>query len=215
MESNELTGCIPTGLGDVPSGDLHTLGLRLCGSTGQPQAPTDTPASFDRAALAALYDATDGANWRSKDNWLSDAPLDEWYGVTTDDSGRVTVLSLRDNNLRGEIPAEVGGLLNLERLWTGGSNRLTGCLPKTLQDIPGGDLHSLGMQPCGAAGQSDPTAGTPASDMAALFALYDATGGESWDHSTNWLSGAPLGQWPGSAPTTARALLHYISGAST
>ena len=29
----------------------------------------------DRAALTALYEATDGPNWTENDNWLTDAPL--------------------------------------------------------------------------------------------------------------------------------------------
>lgn len=32
----------------------------------------------------------------------------------------------------------------------------------------------------------------PASDRTALVALYNATGGASWENSTNWLSDAPL-----------------------
>ena len=36
----------------------------------------------DRQALVAFYNATDGANWRNNENWLSDEPLDAWYGVT-------------------------------------------------------------------------------------------------------------------------------------
>ena len=35
----------------------------------------------DRAALVALYNATDGPNWVDNTNWLTDAPLGEWYGV--------------------------------------------------------------------------------------------------------------------------------------
>ena len=61
--------------------------------------PTDT----DREALIALYNATDGENWKDNDNWLSDAPLSRWHGVTTDDDGNVTVLDLGRNNLSGEI----------------------------------------------------------------------------------------------------------------
>ena len=38
----------------------------------------------DRAALVALYNATDGPNWVDNTNWLTDAPLGEWYGVSTD-----------------------------------------------------------------------------------------------------------------------------------
>ena len=37
----------------------------------------------DRAALVALYEATDGPNWVDNGNWLTDAPLGEWYGVDT------------------------------------------------------------------------------------------------------------------------------------
>ena len=53
-----------------------------------------TVANPDRGALEALYNATDGPNWLNNDNWLSDAPLGEWYGVDTDASGRVTGLVL-------------------------------------------------------------------------------------------------------------------------
>ena len=68
----------------------------------------------DREALIALYNATDGENWRNIDNWLSDAPLGEWKGVTTDDNGRVITLALDKSDLSGEIPAELGNLANLE-----------------------------------------------------------------------------------------------------
>ena len=36
-----------------------------------------------------------------------------------------------------------------------------------------------------------------ATDRAALGALYDATGGETWRNSTNWKTDAPLGEWYG------------------
>ena len=66
-------------------------------------------AETDREALVAPYNATNGENWFRSDNWLSDAPLGEWYGVVTNDDGRVTALDLNNNALRsGEIPAELG-----------------------------------------------------------------------------------------------------------
>ena len=43
--------------------------------------------SDDRSVLVALYKATHGPNWTNKENWLSAAPLDEWYGVGTDADG--------------------------------------------------------------------------------------------------------------------------------
>lgn len=85
----------------------------------------------DRAALVAFYDATIGTGWTNNTNWLTDAPLGEWHGVTTDGEGRVTELSLIQNNLRGEIPSRVGELTNLRRLSLGG-NQLMGSIPASL-----------------------------------------------------------------------------------
>ena len=89
------------------------------------------------AALAALYEATEGPNWANSTNWLSDEPLDSWYGVTTDDSGRVTTLDLSRNQLSGQIPSQLGNLANLEHLSLG-VNRLSGQIPSQL-----GNLRSL------------------------------------------------------------------------
>ena len=38
---------------------------------------------------------------------------------------------------------------------------------------------------------------TTAGDRAVLVALYEATGGPSWDANDNWLTDAPLGEWHG------------------
>ena len=54
----------------------------------------ESEVSPDRAALIALYNATGGASWITGTNWLSDRPLDEWHGVTTDSDGRVAELVL-------------------------------------------------------------------------------------------------------------------------
>ena len=65
---------MPAALFALANHDLNDLGLQKCG---------------DRGVLIALYNATDGANWTDKTNWNSDKPIGEWYGVTTDDDGRV------------------------------------------------------------------------------------------------------------------------------
>ena len=76
-----------------------------------------TSSETDREALVALYNATGGPDWNNNNNWLSDVPIGEWSGVTTDDNGRVTRLLLfSGNQLSGEIPPELGNLANLTPL---------------------------------------------------------------------------------------------------
>ena len=94
-----------------------TAALAACGSdepssgtasTATDAAATAPPAASgsaetDREALVALYNATNGENWTISDNWLSDAPLGEWHGVTTNDDGRVIQLRLDPERLeRGD-----------------------------------------------------------------------------------------------------------------
>ena len=97
-------------------------------------ATTAGDAATDRAALAALYNATDGANWRNNGNWLSNAPTGEWHRVTTDSDGRVTQLLLYGNQLTGEMPAELGSLSSLEGLYLD-NNQLTGEMPAELGNL--------------------------------------------------------------------------------
>ena len=100
-------------------------------------------AETDREALVALYNATDGENWDRSANWLSDAPLGEWEGVTTDDDGRVTRLQLDNNKLSWEIPAELGSLSNLEWLSLRGSFELSGEIPAELGSLSNLEWLSL------------------------------------------------------------------------
>ncbi len=73
-------------------------------------------AAKDRAILEALYHATGGPFWRDNDNWLTDAPLQDWYGVGTNHQGRVVELKLIDNNLEGRLLPELGSLDELRQL---------------------------------------------------------------------------------------------------
>ena len=71
------------------SGDAPTATDEPRPTATRPPLPAigPTSAKTDREALVALYNATDGENWNEIANWLSDAPLDEWEGVTTNDDG--------------------------------------------------------------------------------------------------------------------------------
>ena len=90
-------------------------------------------AETDREALLALYDTIDGEAFRLRytDAWLSNAPIDELPGVTTDGNGRVNALRISDSI--GEIPPELGNLVNLEWLDLS-DNELSGCVPQSLAE---------------------------------------------------------------------------------
>ncbi len=90
-----------------------------------------------RDVLVGFYNATDGPNWGNDANWLSDKPLGEWYGVTTDEEDMVIGLELSQNNLSRNIPPELGNLSSLGSLDLSG-NQLDGNIPPEL-----GNLSSL------------------------------------------------------------------------
>lgn len=85
----------------------------------------------EREALEALYRATNGTEWTNDDNWGSDRPLNEWYGISTDSHGLVENISLSGNNLTGYIPEEIGYFQNLRHLDLS-YNPIEGKLPDAL-----------------------------------------------------------------------------------
>ena len=109
----------------------------------------DTPsacAASDRLALEALYNTTGGTNWTNNTNWLSDKPLSEWHGVTLDGTGCVTELQLPDNQLTGAIPAQLGNLINLQRLDLSG-NQLTGTIPTSFTGLGALNEFNFNLNP--------------------------------------------------------------------
>lgn len=151
---NQLTGCMPAELLRIWIDDLDSMHLPTC-----------------REALGAFYSDVGGSQWARKDNWRSDTPLSQWFGITTDNDGRVTAinlprnqlagtlparigalihlqeLDLSDNDLSGTVPPELANLANLSTLYLAG-NRLTGCLPASLRQIANNDLDNLGLPFC-------------------------------------------------------------------
>ena len=134
---NAATSYSHTGLTAGSTRHYRVSAINSAG-TGPPSniatGTTAGDAATDRAALAALYNATDGANWRNNGNWLSNAPMGEWHGVTTDSDGRVTQLILGNNQLTGEIPSELGSLTYLTELYLD-NNQLTGEIPSELGNL--------------------------------------------------------------------------------
>lgn len=100
----------------------------------------------ERTALRALYREAHGDGWTRSDNWCSDRPLNEWYGVETDAEGRVVELRLPHNNLQGGIAHEIADLVHL-RILDLSYNKLD-CelvyeLPEDYADLERSDLDNL------------------------------------------------------------------------
>ena len=110
---------------------LIQLGPRPANASGP--AVVSGSVATDRAALVALYDATDGDNWRNNTNWKTNAPLHEWHGVTTS-FGRVVRLQLYRNELTGRIPSDLGNLTFLVELSLY-RNELSGRIPSELGNL--------------------------------------------------------------------------------
>ena len=215
---NRLTGMLPSSLTRLAG--LDNFGFRgntgLCAPAGAvfqawlgnipnnglgiPHGPNcaDTAELSDRDALVALYNATNGANWTNNTNWLSNRPLNEWHGISTDSNGRVTHLDLHGNGLSGVMPPELGNLTNLQslNLW---DNQLSGGIPSELGDLT--NLQRLGLWDNQLSGGIPPELG----DLANLRSLWLSGNGligaipselgdlanlQSLDLSDNQLSGA-------------------------
>ena len=93
------------------------------------------PDAVEYAALAALYNATGGANWTHNDNWLQGttySDFDSWYGVQVY-NGDVWQITLYDNNLSGSVPQDFCDLAGLEHLNLS-ANQITS-LPTSIQNL--------------------------------------------------------------------------------
>lgn len=78
---------------------------------------------IDSIQLVNLFHSTNGNSWWNKTNWLSNQPLEKWYGVTTTTSskyvqvpGVITTLNLQNNNLNGNISFVGNSFKNLSTL---------------------------------------------------------------------------------------------------
>ncbi len=88
----------------------------------------------ERSILIDFYNATGGDNWINKENWCSDKPVNEWFGIITDENGRVTEIHLDFNGLSGTIPESFYGLQKMSVVALE-SNRLSGELSEKLWEM--------------------------------------------------------------------------------
>ena len=110
----------------------------------------ETRRAKDIEALRALYNATDGDNWRKKTNWFTDEPVYTWYGLgewnyLQSEAGKVESiqkmdyareLSLRWNNLTGSLPPEFTYWMDNVKTIDIGENNLSGKIPEQVMQHP-------------------------------------------------------------------------------
>ncbi|WP_428104148.1 Ig-like domain-containing protein [Candidatus Palauibacter sp.] len=173
--------------------------------------------SPDRAALMDIYAGTLGADWTDNANWSSEEAVGSWYGVTADANSRVTTLDLSENNLNGQLPANLGDMAFLTELILEGNEELSGPIPQSLSELGLQTLRYGGTMLCTVRDEGFRAwlNAIPARDgefiacneeRSDLMKLYDAMGGKSWTNSDNWGTDAPLRTWHGIAvdSTTGR-----------
>ena len=145
LSHNALNGPLPPELTDL--GKVQVLILSrtgLCVPTTQ--AFRDWLAGVDvrgredcevvhtshREVLKVLFEATGGDGWLVNTNWLSDAPLADWHGVTADSEDMVTAIALPRNGLSGILPLEIGFMATLREFLVNGNAALGGELPREM-----------------------------------------------------------------------------------
>ncbi len=141
-----LVGQLPASLFQLSLESLNLSGTELCvPSNPEFQAWVTGVSSIDGAricddahpdweALAAFYATTSGPDWANNTNWFSKNPLNRWYGIHTNDAGRVTELNLKLNNLDGFLPPEIGQLDQL-RVLRLSYNNMGGRIPPELGSL--------------------------------------------------------------------------------
>ena len=177
--------------------------------------------------LEEFYNATNGENWTNNTNWLSNEPLDMWFGVTTNSAGRVEELDLENNKLAGTLPEELNQLIGLRRLILSGNSNLTGGLPHELVDL---HLEALILDGTGLCAPVDDGSQTwlnnvprksgvvncdnetdeELNDREVLVRFYKATEGTNWKNNTNWLSDEPMDTWFGISTNPDGRVTHLV-----
>ena len=156
LHGNRLIGLVPPPVAALP--ELAALRLDDDEAAGElPAQGRDRGRVFDRnlhcqpalAATSRLHDdcatllvARDVLAGDVELNWSDARPVASWQGITVGWHGRVSALDLRDMNLSGRIPPELGELSHLRFLRLDG-NRLTGPIPPELGRLTRLDMLSL------------------------------------------------------------------------
>ncbi|MEE9363949.1 MAG: leucine-rich repeat domain-containing protein [Cellulophaga sp.] len=123
----EATNSVVTGLTLTRNNITLTIG------------PPDTcgVSETEKQALLDLYNSTNGDNWTNtlagNQPWDATIPVCDWFGLTVVD-GKVTRLDLVRNNLTGQLPLNIGDLVNLLFVELA-HNQISGELPNSFGSL--------------------------------------------------------------------------------
>ena len=141
----------------------------------------------ERAALEAIYSALHGADWSDSENWCTDAPLKQWYGVMTNTfkgEAHVVYLHLQYLGAHGQIPSAIGELRYLRELWIIGDSGIEGVLPASMANLT--ELRDLSI--------SGTSIGGPIPECLSALQKLEILGLDNNRFTGNlplWLSGMP------------------------
>ena len=149
---------IPTVLPTATNTPMPTIAPEP--TPGSTPTPLPDDAHPDLAPLIALYNATNGSEWSNNENWLSDRPLYQWFGLKVNIDGRLTEINLGSNALDGTLPPELGDLDQLQLIDLNGNPMLSGVIPREFgrltqlqtltlsrNDLTGPIPHEIGLLP--------------------------------------------------------------------
>ncbi|MFN8487764.1 MAG: Ig-like domain-containing protein [Caldilineaceae bacterium] len=84
-------------------------------------------------ALVALYNSTNGPNWLNHTDWLATLTPCSWFGVICF-NGHADMLNLPNNQLNGNLPAQLGDISQMLAIYMAG-NQLSGGIPPQLGNL--------------------------------------------------------------------------------
>jgi Leucine-rich repeat (LRR) protein len=93
-----------------------------------------TPLQRDSVTAVQIYNANGGADWTRRSNWLTNATINRWQGITVE-NGRITQITLDSAGLRGVLPIGISNLTALKTLRLRG-NSLEGSFPSGILLLP-------------------------------------------------------------------------------
>ena len=134
-------------LSDANKENLNFIDNGVVFSDNCSAVTTNSIPDLERAALIAIYNSTNGTNWRNDLSssyngvtWVSDATqkrnVGAWFGVTTaiiNGQKHVTKVELNSNLLDGTIPSEIKDLTQLKELEI--NNNTISELPKEIGEL--------------------------------------------------------------------------------